>query len=327
MTNTVLVTGATGLLGRQVVKAFETAGWDVVGTGWTRANPPTIRKVNLEDADEIRNVLDEVKSGISLTPVRHRAANRFPDKCDADPEGTRRINVEATKTLAEATNARSILLIYISSDYVFPGRPGEAPYSTDATPSPPNFYGQTKLDGEHATLSATGESGLGIVLRVPVLYGEATDPKESAINILLEQVWKSAQDPNAKINMDDWAIRYPTNTEDVARVIKDVTNKYLNTGGDKDQDQDEDRKRLPKIVQFSSEDHYTKYEICQMLADIMGLSVEGMSPNKQGNDPGNAVQRPYDCHLSTQSLKDIGVDVSTQNFRDWWRREVRAYRK
>ncbi len=61
MTQPVLVTGATGLLGRQVVKAFERAGWDVVGTGWTRAHPPTIRKVNLEDPDEIRGVLDDVK--------------------------------------------------------------------------------------------------------------------------------------------------------------------------------------------------------------------------------------------------------------------------
>ncbi len=61
MTNTALVTGATGLLGRQVVKAFQDAGWKVVGTGWSRANPPSILKVNLEDESEIKQVLDEVK--------------------------------------------------------------------------------------------------------------------------------------------------------------------------------------------------------------------------------------------------------------------------
>ncbi len=216
--------------------------------------------------------------------------------------------MQATKTLAEATNERSILLIYISSDYVFPGRPGEAPYAADATPEPPNFYGQTKLDGERATLSATAQSGLGVVLRVPVLYGEASDPKESAINVLLDQVWK-AQETNANISMDDWAIRCPTNTEDVAGVIKELAGKYLDA---------EDRSKLPKIVQFSSEDRFTKYEICQMLAEIMGLPLDGMTPNKQGNDPNASVQRPYDCHLSTKELKDLCIDVSTQNFKDWW---------
>lgn len=61
MSKTALVTGATGLLGRQVVKAFEEADWKVVGTGWTRANPPSILKVDLQDEAEIKRVLDEVK--------------------------------------------------------------------------------------------------------------------------------------------------------------------------------------------------------------------------------------------------------------------------
>lgn len=59
--------------------------------------------------------------------------------------------------------------------------------------------------------------GLGVVLRVPVLYGDAEMPSESAINVLMDTVWK-AQEADAKINMDHWALRYPTNTEDVGRV-------------------------------------------------------------------------------------------------------------
>jgi nucleoside-diphosphate-sugar epimerase len=60
MTKTVLVTGATGLLGRQVAAAFQQEGWNVVGTGFTRAKPPSI-KLNLEDPAEIRRVVDDVK--------------------------------------------------------------------------------------------------------------------------------------------------------------------------------------------------------------------------------------------------------------------------
>jgi hypothetical protein len=52
-----------------------------------------------------------------------------------------------------------------------------------------------------------------------------------------------------------------------------------------------------------------------------------MVANAEGNDPKAAVQRPYDCHLSSQALKDLGIDTSTMDFKGWWRRETRAYRK
>lgn len=61
MSQTALITGATGLLGREVLKAFKRAGWLTVGQGFTRAAPPTILKANLEDPDEIKRLLDEAK--------------------------------------------------------------------------------------------------------------------------------------------------------------------------------------------------------------------------------------------------------------------------
>jgi S-adenosylmethionine synthetase len=61
MPKSVLVTGATGLLGRQVVIAFQREGWTVTGTGYTRAKPPSILKVDLGSQPEITKVLDEVK--------------------------------------------------------------------------------------------------------------------------------------------------------------------------------------------------------------------------------------------------------------------------
>lgn len=61
MARKTLVTGATGLLGRQVLKAFQEAGWDVVGTGFSRAKPPSILKLNLSDQAAISSALDEVK--------------------------------------------------------------------------------------------------------------------------------------------------------------------------------------------------------------------------------------------------------------------------
>ena len=57
----ILITGATGLLGRQVVKEFKRGGWDVVGTGLTRASPPSILKVDLGSEFEVKKVIEDVK--------------------------------------------------------------------------------------------------------------------------------------------------------------------------------------------------------------------------------------------------------------------------
>lgn len=289
-------------------------------------------------------------------PLRIGAANRFLDKCDFDPEGTRALNIEASRALAAAASSRSIFLIYISADYVFPGTKGDAPYEVTHAPKPPNLYGETKHDGEKAVLGEcekAGKEGWAVVLRVPVLYGHAESPTESAVNVLMDAVWK-AQEKGAAINMDHWALRYPTNTEDVGRVCQgtsssksqpfpnlyfgftihfnitltcsapllipaaDVATKYIGTS---------DKASLPSILQFSSEDKFTKYEIAQLFAEIMGLSPANIHPNTEGNDPNVTVQRPYDCHLSTKLLKDIGIAVLTQDFTAWWRRECRAFRR
>ena len=57
----VLVTGASGLLGREVVKAFDRAGWEVVGAGFSRASPPKVIKLDIQDEQEVQKVLNEVK--------------------------------------------------------------------------------------------------------------------------------------------------------------------------------------------------------------------------------------------------------------------------
>ena len=148
---------------------------------------------------------------------------------------------------------------------------------------------------------------MGVVLRVPVLYGSTNKHSESAVNILVDKVWQS-QDKEAKIEMDDWAQRYPTNTEDVGRICQDIAAKYLDAA-------DEEKAGLPTVLQFSSEDRYTKFEICQVIAEILNLPLEGMVGVKEA---GTGVQRPYDTHLSTRALRKLGIPVWTQDFKGWW---------
>jgi dTDP-4-dehydrorhamnose reductase len=225
--------------------------------------------------------------------------------------------VTGTEILAQAAAAVSATLIYISTDYVFPGVPGQAPYKAEDKPQPTNIYGQTKLDGEEEALKYPGS----VVVRVPVLYGPtepADNNKESAVNVLMDSLWKSQKET---VKMDDWAIRYPTNVEDVARVCVDIAKRYQNAMNSST------HKDLPRILQFSSEDRMTKYEICQTFAEIMGLPMDGIVPDKDGGKPGpDGTMRPYDCHLDTSELKNLGIDVGTVDFVTWWRIKVRAFR-
>ena len=226
----------------------------------------------------------------------------------------------ATSHLASIASASGILFIYISTDYVFPGRPGEAPYSAPHPPEPTNVYGELKLEGEKVALAAAEQNkahGSVAVLRLPALYGDvepADNNKESAITVLLDLVWKAQKE---KVTTDDWALRYPTNTQDVGRVCKDIAEKYLASA---------DRSRLPRILQFSSEDQYTKYQICELIAEVLDVPLDGMIANKQGNEPGK-IQRPYNTQMDTAELRGLGIDVSTMDFKAWWRLKCRAVRR
>ncbi|KAJ1531273.1 hypothetical protein HK405_001329 [Cladochytrium tenue] len=96
--------------------------------------------------------------------VVHCAAERRPDVAQSDPELVKRINVEAARRLARLAAAAGAWLVYVSTDYVFDG--ARPPYEISDAPRPINFYGVTKLAGEHAVQE---EHPSAAILRVPVL--------------------------------------------------------------------------------------------------------------------------------------------------------------
>ena len=61
MTRTCVVTGATGLLGRQVLQQFKFAGWNTIGTGYSRATPPSVLEVDLSDEIAVERLIEQVR--------------------------------------------------------------------------------------------------------------------------------------------------------------------------------------------------------------------------------------------------------------------------
>lgn len=101
------------------------------------------------------------------------AAMTNVDAAETDPDGAHLINAVGPGNLARACARVGARLVHVSTDYVFSGD-HDRPYEiTDAT-GPLSVYGRTKLDGEHAVLSALPEAH---VVRTSWVYtgGDGTD--------------------------------------------------------------------------------------------------------------------------------------------------------
>ena len=281
----ILITGATGLLGRPVLRACAAnPGWRVTGTSFRRTGPG-LERVDLSRTEELPSVLDR----LAPTVIIHAAAERRPDVSERDPAGTQRLNVGATATLAQWAAAQRAYLIYISSDYVFDGT--TPPYTPASPTRPINAYGQSKLDGELAVQAAGGEAA---VLRVPILYGEVESLEESPVTVLAKNML--AASPGDTLKMENWATRYPTHTRDVAAVLCQMVARQLSHTG------------LCGVFHWSGDEPMTKYGMACAMAPLLRFDPARLAPDSA---PPSGAPRPKDCHLDTAALEALGIGQRT----------------
>ncbi|EKX97147.1 MULTISPECIES: dTDP-4-dehydrorhamnose reductase [Selenomonas] len=133
----ILITGATGQLGHDCVEECRARGHEVHGV--------SSELFPLSDENVMRAVLEAVEPDAIL----HAAAYTAVDQAEDEPSLCRKINAAGTEILARLARERDVKLLYISTDYVFPGT-GDTPHETNALTSPHNVYGASKLAGEEA---------------------------------------------------------------------------------------------------------------------------------------------------------------------------------
>jgi dTDP-4-dehydrorhamnose reductase len=137
----VLVTGAAGMLGRDVMLAAGNAGHDVVGFGHA--------ELDIADATTVEKKFDLERPDV----VINCAAWTDVDGAEEAEETAFAVNGTGAGNVAAAAAAVGASVVYISSDYVFDGAKG-APYVETDQPAPLSAYGRTKLAGEEATAAA-----------------------------------------------------------------------------------------------------------------------------------------------------------------------------
>ncbi len=192
-----LVTGAAGMLGRDLTALLAAGGEQV--TGLSRGD------LDITDAQAAATAV----AGHQPDVVVNCAAWTAVDDAEAREDAALAVNGRAVGGLAAACRDAGAILVQVSTDYVFDGT-ATSPYPENHPPSPRTAYGRTKLAGEHAAL-AIHPSGSYIV-RTAWLYGAHG-------NSFVRTVLTRARAGTALTVVDDQHGQ-PTWTADVARQIR-----------------------------------------------------------------------------------------------------------
>ncbi|XP_037762789.2 methionine adenosyltransferase 2 subunit beta [Chelonia mydas] len=279
----VLITGATGLLGRAVYKEFNENNWHAVGCGYSRARPK-FERVNLLDSIGVHDIIQDFQPHV----IVHCAAERRPDVVESQADVVSQLNVTASGNLAKEAAGVGAFLIYISTDYVFDGT--NPPYKESDAPNPLNLYGKTKLEGEKAVLENNEGAA---VLRIPVLYGEVEKLEESAVTVMFDKV----QFSNKSANMDHWQQRFPTNVKDVASVCRQLSEKRMLDPS------------IKGTFHWSGNEQMTKYEMACTIADAFNLPSSHLRPIT--DSPVVGALRPRNAQLDCSKLEMLGIGQRT----------------
>jgi dTDP-4-dehydrorhamnose reductase len=129
----VLVTGGAGQLGTELVGCFP--GHEVLA--------PARDSLDVADRDSVLQCLTTARPDA----VVHAAAWTDVDGCERDPDRALLVNALGTRHVAEGARIVGARVVYLSTDYVFPGD-GDRPYTEWDEPGPLSAYGRSKLGGE-----------------------------------------------------------------------------------------------------------------------------------------------------------------------------------
>ena len=194
----ILVTGANGQLGHDILLNLTARGIDGI--------PADIAEFDITQAAATEQFI----AAHQPDAVIHCAAYTAVDKAEDDVELCRLINVTGTENIARACQKINAKMVYVSTDYVFPGT-GKSPYETAAQTEPLSTYGKTKLGGEHAVEQLLERY---FIVRTSWVFGKNGN---NFVKTML-RLGKEREEVNVVCDQ----IGSPTYTVDLARLLVDM---------------------------------------------------------------------------------------------------------
>ena len=181
----VLITGASGLLGSNLLLQWS----DRYCLTATARRPMTLDSVKalpleITRTQDVCELFERVRPEV----VVHTAAMTGVDACEEDPAAAYKINVEGTRSVAQAAGAVGAYLVHLSSDYVFDGTQGN--YKETDPVHPLGVYAKTKWEAEQAVTQSGSQAA---VVRTTI-YGWNAQEKFSFAERIL---WGAIEDKPA----------------------------------------------------------------------------------------------------------------------------------
>ena len=292
----VLVTGASGLLGKELVRELLSRGYTVVAI--YNRNPIGIEsnelvKVKLDITN--RATLEDLILKMQPNIIVHAAAYTDVDGCELRKDLAWRVNVEATRSIVKAARIVKSYLIYISTDYVFDGEKGM--YGEEDIPNPVNYYGLTKLIGEEIVKSSELEH---IIIRTSAIYGVGGS-KKSFAEFVAEELSKGRK----VYALYDQYISPTLNTL-LAQALMEVI-----------------ELRLSGVLHIAGE-RMNRYKFALKIAEVLGLSKSLIKKVDMKSMSKWVAKRPRDSSLNTEKSRKIlktpfyNTQLALKLFRDQW---------
>jgi dTDP-4-dehydrorhamnose reductase len=151
----VTIFGATGMLGKALVRQWDNKGDEVSGLSSAQADVRDRAQVE-------RAILQSSPDCVILS-----AAYTDVDGCERDPALASAVNTGGAVNVARAAASAGASLLFVSTDYVFDGTKS-TPYETDDARNPINSYGRSKAEAEEKILSILPDA---CIVRTSWLFG------------------------------------------------------------------------------------------------------------------------------------------------------------
>ena len=198
MNKNILITGSNGQLGSEIGVLSKTSRHSFYYTD--------VAELDITDKSAVDIFVTENKIDILV----NCAAYTHVDKAEEDTETADKINHLAVKNLSEVCAENKLMLIHISTDYVYDGTKN-TPYVESDPTTPLGIYGRTKLDGENAVIHSGCDY---LIIRTSWLYSSFGN------NFVKTMRRLTAEKESLKVVFDQ--VGTPTYAGDLAKAILDI---------------------------------------------------------------------------------------------------------
>ncbi len=242
----VLITGANGFVGRNIVEQLLLKDYNVIATGkghcrFSSSNENFLYEtMDFVDAERIKAVFEKHAPDI----VVHCGALSKPDECEQNKEAAFRINVSGTIYLLNEAAKYGCFFIFLSTDFIFSGEEGM--YKEEDTPAPVNYYGQTKLLAEEEVKNYPFS---WTIVRTVLVYGPSDGSRLNMVTMVAD-----ALHANKTLHIYDDQVRTPTYVVDLAKAIVTII-----------------EKRATGVYHISGKDVCTPYQMACAVAHYLGF--------------------------------------------------------